>query len=55
MLLDLLSKEEAAELGSAVFKAYSARARLKRFLLKLGIVYKQQPAYHAKVGAGLLC
>jgi len=49
LLLDLLADEDAAELGSEVYAAHSDRSRLKRFLLKLGIVYKQQPTYHLKV------
>jgi hypothetical protein len=49
LLLDLLSGDEAVSLGPAVFSAYSDRGNLKRFLLKLGIVYRHQPAYHAKV------
>jgi len=49
MLLDLLSDVDAASLCPEIYDAHCDRARLKRFLLKLGIVYKHQPAYHAKV------
>ena len=49
MLLDLLSSEEAAGLGTEVYVAHAQRMRMKRFLLKLGIAYKHQPAYHVKV------
>eukprot|EP00088_Acartia_fossae_P027156 TRINITY_DN2790_c0_g1_i3.p1 TRINITY_DN2790_c0_g1~~TRINITY_DN2790_c0_g1_i3.p1 ORF type:complete len:764 (-),score=144.70 TRINITY_DN2790_c0_g1_i3:245-2446(-) len=49
LLLDLLSEEEALDLGLETYSAFCERARLKKFLCKLSIVYKHQPAYHAKV------
>jgi len=49
MLLDLLTEEDALCLGMNTYNAYCDRNRLKRFLRKLGIVYKHQPAYHVKV------
>lgn len=49
LLLDLLSCEEAASLGTEVYAAHAQRMKMKRFLLKLGVAYKHQPAYHVKV------
>jgi len=49
LLLDLLTEEDALCLGMDTYSAYCDRNRLKRFLCKLAIVYKQQPAYHVKV------
>lgn len=49
LLLDLLSSEEAASLGTEVYEAHAQRTKMKRFLLKLAMAYKNQPAYHIKV------
>ncbi len=49
MLLDLLSCEEAASLGTEVYAAHAQRMKMKRFLLKLAIAYKHLPTYHVKV------
>ena len=37
-----------------IYAAHSDRLRLKRFLLKLNIVYRNQSACHAKVGGAYL-
>ncbi len=55
LLLDLLSCEEAASLGTEVYAAHTQRMKMKRFLLKLSLAYKHQPAYHVKVGYALQC
>jgi len=49
LLLDLLTPEEAASLGTDTYAAHHQRQSMKRFLLKLGAAYKHQPAYHARV------
>jgi len=49
MLLDLLSEEDALSLGMTTYSDFAERQRFKRFLYKLNIVYKHQPAYHIKV------
>jgi hypothetical protein len=49
LLLDLLSCEEAASLGTEVYAAHAQRMKMKRFLLKLAIAYKHLPTYHVKV------
>ena len=48
-LLDLLSDPEARELGPEVYEAHQQRVRMKQFVLRLGVAYRHQPAYHARV------
>jgi hypothetical protein len=49
LLLDLLSDREARDLGNAVYSAHQQRARMKQFVLRLGLAYRHQPAYHARL------
>ena len=49
LLLDLLTAEEAAELGNSVYWQHHQRSNMKRFIQKLSIAYRHQPAYHARV------
>jgi len=49
MLLDLLSPSQAAELGQEVYWQHHQRQNMKNFILKLGVAYRHQPAYHARV------
>jgi len=49
MLLDLLTDSEAATLGSDVYWQHHQRQSMKKFIYKLGVAYRHQPAYHARV------
>ena len=49
MLLDLLTDSQAASLGNEVYWQHSQRHNMKKFILKLGVAYRHQPAYHARV------
>jgi len=49
MLLDLLSDSQAATLGTEVYWQHLQRQNMKKFIYKLGIAYRHQPAYHARV------
>eukprot|EP00092_Neocalanus_flemingeri_P021197 GFUD01022971.1.p1 GENE.GFUD01022971.1~~GFUD01022971.1.p1 ORF type:complete len:1221 (-),score=398.09 GFUD01022971.1:72-3734(-) len=49
MLLDLLTDSQAASLDSEVYWQHQQRHNMKKFILKLGIAYRHQPAYHARV------
>lgn len=48
-LLDLLTPPEARQLGAAVYVAHQQRQRMKQFVLRLGLAYRHQPAYHARL------
>jgi len=48
-LLDLLSDPEARELGAGVYEAHQQRVRMKQFVVRLGVAYRHQPAYHARL------
>lgn len=49
MLLDLLTDSQAASLGGEVYWQHHQRHNMKKFILKLGVAYRHQPAYHARV------
>jgi len=49
MLLDLLSESQAATLGTEVYWQHHQRQNMKKFIYKLGVAYRHQPAYHARV------
>ena len=49
MLLDLLSESEAAGVSREVYWLHHQRQNMKKFILKLNVAYRQQPAYHARV------
>lgn len=49
MLLDLLTDSQAASLGGEVYWQHHQRQNMKKFILKLGVAYRHQPAYHARV------
>ena len=49
ILLDLLTDGQAAEAGRDVYCLHQQRQNMKKFILKLGVAYKHQPAYHARV------
>jgi len=49
MLLDLLTDSQAASLGGEVYWQHQQRQNMKTFILKLGVAYRHQPAYHARV------
>ena len=49
ILLDLLTDGQAAEAGREVYCLHQQRQNMKKFILKLGVAYKHQPAYHARV------
>ena len=49
MLLDLLTEVQAGNLGTEVYWQHHQRQSMKKFILKLGLAYRHQPAYHARV------
>jgi len=49
MLLDLLTDSQAATLGNDVYWQHHQRQNMKKFIYKLGVAYRHQPAYHARV------
>ena len=49
LLLDLLTDGQAAEVGRDVYCLHQQRQNMKRFIMKLGVAYRHQPAYHARV------
>ena len=49
VLLDLLTDGQAAEVGREVYCLHQQRQNMKKFILKLGVAYRHQPAYHARV------
>ena len=49
ILLDLLSDSQAAEAGREIYCLHQQRQNMKKFILKLGVAFKHQPAYHARV------
>ena len=49
LLLDLLSESQAAKVSKEVYQLHQQRINMKKFILKLGVAFKHQPAYHARV------
>ena len=49
LLLDLLSESQAAEVSKEVYQIHQQRINMKKFILKLNVAYRHQPAYHARV------
>ena len=49
LLLDLLSDSQAASVSKDVYFLHQQRQNMKKFILKLNVAYKHQPAYLARV------
>ena len=49
LLLDLLSESQAASVSKEVYQLHQQRINMKKFILKLNVAYRHQPAYHARV------
>ena len=49
LLLDLLTEGQAESVSREVYLQHQQRQNMKKFILKLNVAYRHQPAYHARV------